>query len=360
MHTSPRLGRRGVLAGGLAMALPLAARAADTVVRIGVLTDIASANGDSAGMGSVEAARMAIEEFAGTVAGHTIDLVYADHQGKPDIGSGIARQWLDRQGVTAIVDVPQSAVALAVMPLVQNANAVLLLSGAGAAPITGKACSPNTIQWTYNTYALATSTGTALVADGNKTWYFVSSDYAFGLDLEHQVTEVVVAHGGKVLGAVHAPFNTPDFSSYLLQAQSSGAQVVAFANAAADTVNSIDDATRDWSGRFMKRIGRMPTQIQAGVYSSVRHYLRAIQAGGQVAGDKVMAAMRGMPVEDMFAPHGVIRADGQMVHDMYFMRVKAPADSKSAWDVFEILHTIQGDQAFPPLAGSECPLVAKG
>lgn len=379
------------------------AATADGAVKIGVLTDIASANGDNAGMGSVEAARMAIEEFHGTVADGHVELVYADHQGKPDIGAGIARDWLDTQGVTAIVDVPQSAVALAVM---QQANAVLLLSGAGDSAITGKACSTNTLQWTFNTYALAHSTGQAMVADRNKTWFFVSSDYTFGKDLERQMTDAIVAQGGRVLGAVHAPFNTMDFSSYLLQAQSSGAQVVAFANVAADTVTSIKqahefglaqagqklagllvdatdaravglasaqglyvtsafywdrtDATREWSARFMRRIGREPTMIQAGVYSAVRHYLAAVRASGTTAGDQVIARMKATPVVDMFTTNGVVRDDGQMVHDMYLLRVKTPAQSKSDWDVFDVLRAIPGDQAFPPLKDSECPLVRKG
>ena len=379
--------------------------ASDGHVRIGVLTDIASANGDNAGMGSVEAARMAIEDVGGAAAGRPIDLVFADHQGKPDIGAGIARQWLDTEGVTAIVDVPQSAVALAVMSLAQRANAVVLLSGAGASVITGKACQPNTAQWTYNTVALARGTGRAMVEDGGKTWFFVSSDYTFGLDLQRQVTEVVTALGARVLGSVHAPFNTDDFSSYLLQAQSSGAQIVAFANIAADTVNSIkqshefgltrsgqklvgllvevtdvraigleaaqglyvtsafywnrSDATRAWSGRFMQRIGRMPTMLQAGVYSAVRHYLLAVQAISQVGADQVMPRMRMTPVNDMFATNGTLRPDGQMVHDMYLMRVKSPSASKSPWDVFELLRTIPADQAFAPLAASECAYPSK-
>jgi branched-chain amino acid transport system substrate-binding protein len=387
------------------VALPAFAEAPDSVIRIGVLTDIASSNGDNAGMGSVEAAKMAIEEFGGKIGAHPIDLIFADHQGKPDIGSTIAREWLDTKGVNAIADVPQSAVALAVMPLVQRANAVLLLSGGGASAITGKACSPNTVQWTFNTYALANSTGQAMVADGNKTWYFVSSDYTFGIDLEHQVTDTVLRMGGKVLGAVHAPFNTSDFSSYLLQAQASGAEVVAFANVAADTVNSIKqahefgltqkgqklagllidandvrviglesaqglyvtgafywdrtDATRAWSARFKQRIGRMPTMIQAGVYSAVHSYLQAVQATGTTAGATVVAQLKRTRVDDMFATNGVVREDGQMVHDMYLMRVKTPAESKSDWDVFDLLHTIPGDQAFQSMAAGGCPLAAK-
>lgn len=374
-------------------------------IRLGVLTDIGSNNSDSAGMGSVEAARMAAEDAAGVLGARKVEVLFGDHLGKPDIGAGIVRSWLDRDGVDAIVDVPQSAVALAVMPLVQKADKVALFSGAGDGAISGKACNANTVQWTYSTYALAHSTGTALAADGGKSWFFISADYTFGQTLEHDTTEAVSAAGGKVLGAVHAPFNTPDFSSYLVTAASSGAQVVALANVAADTRNSIiqanefgltkngtrlaamlldvndvraiglkvaqglyatnpfywdrTEASRAWSQRFMARTGRMPSIIQAGVYSAVSAYLKAVVATGSVAGSVVVPQMRATPVADTFAEHGTLRADGLMVHEMYLMRVKTPAASKGPWDLFEVVKTIPAEAAFPSLAASECPLVRK-
>lgn len=394
-----------VAAMALLFATGAAAQGVGDKLRIGVLTDIASGNSDAVGMGSVEAARMAVEDSGGKVAGKPVEVVFADHQGKPDVGSSIARTWLDRDGVNAIVDVPQSAVALAIIPLVEKADAVALFSGAGAAAISGKACSPNAVQWAFDTYSLANSTGRALVAEGGDTWFFVSSDYTFGQELERDTGTAVKAAGGNVLGAVRAPFNTADFSSYLLSAQSSGAKVVGLANAAADTRTSViqahefgltrdgtrlaallldvndvravglesaqglyatnpfywdrTDASRVWSRRFQARVGRMPSMIQAGVYSAVRHYLTAVDAARSVKGSSVVPKMRELPVHDMFADNGTLREDGVMMHDMYLMRVKAPAASHDPWDVFEVVRTIPGDQAFRPLSASECPRVRK-
>jgi len=398
-----RMTRNGLLLGTLAwagFALPTHAQIIGGVVRIGVLTDIASSNGDSAGMGSVAAARMAVEEFGGKVAGKPVEVVFADHQGKPDIGAGIAREWLDRGGVDAIVDVPQSAVALAVMPLVEAADKVALFSGAGASVISGKACSPNSVQWSYTTYGLATALGHALVADGGKKWFFVTADYTFGQELEAQTTDAVRAAGGRVLGDVRAPFNTTDFSSYFVTAGASGADVVALANVAADTRTSIlaahefgltahaklaallldtldvkavgldaaaglyavdpfywdrTDATRAWSQRFQDRIGRKPSMIQAGVYSAVRHYLAAVNATGSDKGSVVVPQMRRTPVHDMFAENGRLREDGLMVHDMYLMRVKTAAQSRGPWDVFEIVRTIPAAEAAPRIETTGCP-----
>ena len=370
-------------------------------LRIGVLTDVSSGNSDSVGMGSVEAARMAVEEAGGSVAGRPVEIVFADHQGKPDVGASIAREWLTRDGVAAIVDVPQSAVALAVIPLVEQTDRVALFSGAGAAAISGRACSPNTVQWTFDTFSIANATARALVAEGGDKWFFISADYTFGQDLERDAGMAVKASGGRVLGAVRAPFNTSDFSSYLLTAASSGANVVAFANVAADTRTSIaqahefglgkagtklsgllvdvndvraiglesaqglyavdsfywdrTDASRAWSIRFQARTGRMPSMLQAGVYSVVRSYLAAVAETRSDKGSVVLPQMRRTPIHDMFAENGTLREDGLMVHDMYLMRVKAPGDSKGPWDVFEVVRTISPDEAFRPLSQTECP-----
>lgn len=385
-------------------AAPAAAQTGEAV-RLGVLTDIASGNSDSVGMGSVEAARMAVEDAGGKAAGKPVEVVFADHQGKPDVGAGIVREWLDRGGVDAVVDVPQSAVALAIIPLVEKADRVALFSGAGAAAISGRACSPNVAQWAFDTYSLANATGRALVAEGGDSWFFISADYTFGQELERDTGEAVRAAGGRVLGSVRAPFNTSDFSSFLLAAGSSGAKVVALANAAADTrtsaiqahefgltrsgarlaallldVNDVraigldsaqglyatnpfywdrTEASRAWSRRFQARVGRMPSMIQAGVYSAVRHYLRAVDAAASTRGSAVVPRMRTMPVSDLFAEHGALREDGVMVHDMYLMRAKAPAASRDPWDVFEVVRTIPGNEAFRPLSASECPRVRK-
>ena len=394
-----------VLAALLLFATGASAQDDGGKLRIGVLTDLSSNNSDTAGMGSVEATRMAVEEVGGRVAGKPVEVVFADHQGKPDVGSSIARTWLDRDGVNAIVDVPQSAVALAIMPLVEKADAVALFSGAGAATISGKACSANAVQWTFDTYSLANSTGRALVAEGKDTWFFISSDYTFGQELERDTGNAVKAAGGKVLGAVRAPFNTADFSSYLLSAQSSGAKVVGLANAAADTRTSViqahefgvtrngtrlaallldvndiraiglesaqglyatspfywdrTEASRAWSRRFQARVGRMPSMIQAGVYSAVRHYLASVDAAQSIKGSVVVPEMRKLPVHDMFADSGTLREDGVLVHDMYLMRVKAPAASRDPWDMFEIVRTIPGEEAFRPLSASDCPRVKR-
>jgi branched-chain amino acid transport system substrate-binding protein len=380
--------------------------AADSGIKIGVLNDQSGVYADLGGKGSVEAAKMAVEDFGGKVLGKPIEVIFADHQNKPDVGSAIARKWFDEDGVDVIVDVPNSGVALAVQDVAKSKGKIDMLSGPATAALTGAACSPTGIMWTYNTYALAHGTGSAMVAEGGKTWYFITADYAFGTQLEKDTAEVVTAMGGKVMGDAKAPLSTPDFSSFLLQAQGSGAQVVGLANAGGDTVNSIkqahefgltksgqklagllvfitdvnslgldtaqglvlttgfywdmDDQTRAWSKKFAARMGgKEPTQVQAGVYSEVLHYLKGVQAANSREGTAVVAKMRELPIDDFFAKHGKLREDGQMVHDMYLAQVKTPAESKGPWDYYKILRTIPADQAYIPLDKSACPLLKK-
>ncbi len=389
----------------LALVASLPARAAgpafsDGVVKIGVLTDMTGAYSDLAGPGSVAAARMAVEDFGG-LPGTKVEVVSADHQNKPEVASTVARRWLDQEQVDVIVDLVTSSTALAVMPIAAEKKRITLLSGPGSDPITGDKCTPYNVHYAYNTYSMAQGTGKAVVENGGKSWFFITADYVFGHTLEEDTARVVKAAGGEVKGNVLAPFPTTDFSSYLLQAQASGAQIIGLANAGADTVNAIkqahefgvtpqqtlagllvflsdihslglntakgmylttafywdrDDAARKWSKRFFARTKRMPTMVQAGVYSEVMHYLQAVKKTGTDDADAVMQAMRDAPVDDFFA-HGRIGPDGLLRHDMYLARVKAPADSKYPWDYYQIVKTIPAAQAFQPLAGSKCPLV---
>ena len=379
------------------------AQISDDVVKIGVLTDMNSLYSDATGTGSLIAAQMASEDFGGKVKGKPIEVVGADDQNKPDAGSNIARQWYDTGKVDAIVDVPTSFIALAVQQITREKNKVFLMSGPGASDLTGSACSPNGIHWTYDTYALSKVGGKAMVERGEDTWFFVTADYAFGHALERDAADVVKANKGKVLGAVRAPLNTNDFSSFLLQAQASRAKVIALANAGGDTQNAIkqaaefgilqrgqkllallfnitdahslglataqgmiltegfywdmDDASRAFSKRFLQRAGHMPTMIQAGVYSALTHYLKAIDALGTDEGKAVVDKMKAMPIHDFFAHNGHIRADGRMVHDMYLVQVKTPSESKGEWDVYKILATVPGDEAYRPLSAGGCSLV---
>jgi len=349
------------------------------------------------------AARMALADFGGSVRGKPIEVISADHLNKPDVGSMIARTWYDTNNVDAIVDVPTSSVALAVQQITREKNRVFLISGAGASDLTGSACSPNGIHWTYDTYALSNVAGKAMVARGEDTWFFLTADYAFGLALERDAANVVKVSGGKVLGVARAPLNTQDFSSFLLQAQTSKAKVLALANAGGDTQNAIkqayefglqqqgqkllalllnitdvhslgiqaaqgmivtegfywdmDDASRAFAKRFFQKEGHMPTMIQAGVYSAVMHYLKAIDATGTDEAKAVVAQMKAMPINDLFAKNGRIREDGRMVHDMYLVQVKSPAESKNEWDVYKVLATVPGDDAYRPLTAGGCPLV---
>ena len=393
-------------------AAPAAATApaekASKVIRIGVLTDMSGLYADLAGPGSVEAAKMAVEDLGGKLGDIPIEVLSADHQNKPDIGSNLARQWMDVDGVDVVVDVPTSSVALAVSELAKQKDKVFLASGPGSTDITGKACSPNTVHWAYDTYALANGTGRAVVQSGGDTWFFLTADYAFGQALERDTSAVVQASGGKVLGAVKHPLNASDFSSFLLQAQSSKAKVIGLANAGGDTINAIKAARefgiakggqklagllvfitdihalgletaqglnlttayywdRDTSTRaFAKRFGsrnrdRMPTMVHGGVYASVLHYLKARQAlgAGVTSGAAVVARMREMPSDDVIFGKGSIRADGRHVHTMYLYEVKKPSESKGAWDYFKLVKEIPGEEAFLPLDKSVCPLVKK-
>ncbi|MFE1602277.1 ABC transporter substrate-binding protein [Methylobacterium sp. ID0610] len=399
---------RGLLASVAALALAGTAAAAepqlsDGKVKIAVLTDMSSVYADSTGRGSAIAAEMAVKDFGGTLQGKPIEVVSADHQNKPDIGSNIARQWYDREGVDVILDVPTSSVALAVQQIAKEKGKMLIVSGGGTSDLTGPACSPTGLHWTYDTYALSHVSGNAAVKKGLDTWAFVTADYAFGHALERDGAAEVKRSGGKVLSTVRAPFATADFSSFLLQAQGSGAKLIAFANAGGDTVNAIkqahefgivqggqtllalliniddvhslgievaqglllttafywdrDDATRAFAQRFKAAYGLMPTMHQAGVYSAVGHYLKAVQAAGTDDALTVVAKMREMPVDDMFAKGGKVRADGRMVHDMYLMQVKTPKESKSEWDLYKLIATVPGDEAFRPLSEGNCPLV---
>jgi branched-chain amino acid transport system substrate-binding protein len=374
-------------------------------VKIGVLNDQSGLYADLAGQGSVEAARMAVEDFGGSVNGAAIEVLSADHQNKPDVGSNVVRQWIDVDEVDVIVDVPTSSVALAVTEIVKEKDRVFLVSGAATTELTGAACSPNTIHWTYDTYALAVGTGRAMVQQGGDSWFFITADYAFGHQLEEDTSNVVKEEGGQVLGSVRHPLSTADFSSYLLQAQGSGAKVIGLANAGTDTTNAIkqanefgitqagqqlaallmfltdidalgldvaqglvmttgfywdmNDETRAWSERFNERTGKMPTMVQAGVYSAVAHYLNAIQEAGTDEAKTVVEQMKATPVHDFFAPNGTIREDGRMVHDMYLAQVKTPDESEGRWDYLNILTTIPGDQAYLPLSESKCSLVTQ-
>jgi branched-chain amino acid transport system substrate-binding protein len=395
---------RAIFLAGILAGLFAATAQAETDVKIGVLNDRSGVYADLSGEGSVIAARMAVEDFKAADKGIKVDILSADHQNKPDIGSNIARQWYDQDGVDAIFDVPTSSVALAVSQVTREKNKIFIDSGAGAADLTGKQCSPNTVHWTYDTWALAHGTGSAMVKQGGNTWFFITADYAFGQALERDTRAVVEQAGGKVLGSVKHPFPGSDFSSFLLQAQSSGAKVIGLANAGGDTINTIkqasefgitqggqklagllifisdihalglqvaqglvlteafywdlNDGTRAWSKRFAeKNNGKMPTMVQAGVYASVLHYLKAVDAAKSKDATAVMAKMKEMPTDDPLFGKGQVRADGRVTHDMYLFEVKKPEESKGDWDYYKLLATIPADQAFRPLNEGGCPLV---
>jgi len=374
--------------------------------RIGVLNDMSSVYSDFQGPGSVVAAQMAAEEFA-KQSKRKVEILSADHQNKPDIGAEAARRWFDTEGVDMIVDVPNSAVALAVADIARDKNKVFIGSGAGSALLTGAKCSPNTVHWTYDTWAMGHGVARGLLAQGGKTWFFVTADYAFGEDLQKQASEEVLAESGQVLGSVRHPIGTSDFSSFLLQAQASRARVVGLANAGGDTVNSIkqagefnlgaqqktvalifdlqsvpalglktaqgitalnafywdlNDQSRAWSKRYQERHPKkdMPNHMQAGVYSATLAYLRAVdKVGSPTDGRAVVAAMKQSPVDDALFGHVTIRPDGRAVHPMYLLQVKTPDESKDKWDVFKVTATIPAEQAFRPLGDGGCPLVPK-
>ena len=378
---------------------------AQTAVKIGVLNDRSGIYADLSGEGSVIAARMAVEDFDAAGKGITVEIVSADHQNKPDVASTIARQWYDQDGVDLIVDVPTSSAAFAVSDITKEKGKIFMNSGAGSADLTGAKCSPNTIHWTYDTWALAHGTGNAVVQTGGKSWFFITADYAFGQALETDTSAVVTAAGGEVLGTVKHPFPGTDFSSFLLQAQSSGAQVIGLANAGGDTVNTIkqasefgitqagqslagllifitdihalgletaqglvlteafywdlNDDTRAWSERFAaENGGNKPTMVHAGVYASVLHYLKAVEATGGKETEALLASMKSTPTSDPLFGEGSVREDGRVIHDMYLFKVKAPADSTGPWDYYETMATIPAADAFRPMEEGGCPFVA--
>jgi branched-chain amino acid transport system substrate-binding protein len=380
------------------------AQISDGIIKIGVLNDMSSLYADIAGPGSVIAAKMAIEDFGAEKKGMKVEVISADHQNKPDVGSSIARGWYDTDKVDVIVDVPTSSVALAINEITREKKKAFLNSGAASSDLTGKACSPNTIHWTYDTWMLANGTGSAIVKTGGDSWFFLTADYAFGHALERDTEAAVVKGGGKVLGKVRHPFPGQDFSSFLLQAQASKAKVIALANAGGDTINSIkqasefgitkggqnlagmlmfitdvhalglntaqgliftetfywdlNDQTRAWSKRFAAANGgKYPSMVQAGVYASVLHYLKAVEAAKTDDGAKVVAQMKAMPTDDPLFGKGTIRVDGRKIHPAYLVEVKKPGESKAPYDYYKIRATIPADQAFRPLADGGCSLV---
>ena len=389
-------------------ASPLAAeKVSDGVVRIGVLTDMTGFYSDLAGPGSVLAVQMAVADFGGTVLGKKIEVVSADHQNKADIASNTARKWFDEGGVDVVVDLVNSGTALAVMPLAAEKKRLTLLSGPATTAITGEKCNAYNVHYTYNNWALANGTGREVVKNGGTSWFFITADYVFGKSLEADTAKVVEASGGKVLGQVRHPQSSSDFSSYLLQAQASGAKVVGMANAGADTINTIkqaaefgltpkqtlagllvfisdvhslglavaknmylttafywdrDEASRAWSKKFQSHPDNkkqaMPTMVQAGLYSAVTHYLKAIKAAGSDDADAVIAKMKATPVNDFFAK-GTIGPDGLFRHDMYLVQVKTPEESKYPWDYYKIVKTIPAAEAFPSVEAQACPLAVK-
>ncbi|HTZ78525.1 MAG TPA: ABC transporter substrate-binding protein [Stellaceae bacterium] len=381
-----------------------AAMAQQGPVKIGILNDQSSLYADLSGKGSVEAAKMAVEDFGGKALGQPVEIVSADHQNKPDVGSAIAQKWYDADGVDMIADVPTSSVALAVQQVSREKKKIVMFSGPAASEITGEKCSPYSVHWTYDTYALAHVTGQSVVKAGGDTWFFLTADYAFGHALERDTTAVVEENGGKVLGSVNVPLNNQDFSSFLLQAQGSKAKIVGLANAGGDTINSIkqaaefgivaggqklagllvfvsdvhslglqiaqglqlteafywdqNDETRAWSKRFAARMpGREPTMVQAGVYGAVLHYLKAVQAVGSKDADKVMAKMRETPINDFMTKNGTLRIDGRVMRDMYLFEVKKPSESKGPWDYYKLIRTVPANEAYRPLEKDNCPLV---
>ena len=386
------------------LATGASSQVSDGVIKIGVMNDMSGLYADIAGPGSVTAAKMAVEDFGAAAKGMKVEVVFADHQNKPDVGSTVARTWYDVDKVDAIFDVPTSSVALAVNQITKDKGKAFIVSGAATSDLTGKACSPNTVHWTYDTWMLANGTGSAIVKTGGDSWFFLTADYAFGHALERDTEAAVIKGGGKVLGKVRHPFPGQDFSSFLLQAQASKAKVIGLANAGGDTINSIkqasefgivkggqnlagllvfitdvhglglntaqglvftetfywdlNDQTRAWSKRFAAANGgKYPSMVQAGVYASVLHYLKAVEAAKTDDGTKVVAQMKAMPTDDPLFGKGTIRADGRKIHPAYLVEVKKPAESKGPYDYYKIRATIPADQAFRPLNQGDCPLV---
>jgi branched-chain amino acid transport system substrate-binding protein len=397
-----RVFRLAAIAAALGLATVAQAQAQGNTVKIGVLTDMSSLYADLSGPGAVAAVKMAVKDFGGKVLGKDIEVISADHQNKPDVAAAIARQWFD-QGVDMITDLTTSSTALAVQEVARTKNKVILVNGAASSDLTGKNCAPTSVHWTYDTTALANGTGSAVVKAGGKTWFFITADYAFGHALERDTAAVVTENGGKVLGHVLVPLNTSDFSSYLLQAQASKAQVIGLANAGGDTINSIkqgaefgivaggqkfagllifitdvhslglktaqgleltsafywdqNDKTRAWSKRFDAQMHKEPTMVQAGDYSATLNYLKAVKAAGSLDAAKVMKELRAHPINDFMTKNGHIQPDGSLVRDMYLYEVKKPSESKGEWDLYKFIQEIPGAVAFKRPRGNECPLV---
>jgi branched-chain amino acid transport system substrate-binding protein len=397
--------RSTLLASVMIAAASLAQAQSQPPLKLGAILDMSGLYADITGTGSETAAKMAAEDAGGTVLGRRIEIVAADHLNKADLAASIARDMLDNQGVEAIIDVAASATALAAGEIAKARGKIIMFSGPGSVRLSNEACGPFTVHYAYDTFAQANVTGLATVKQGFDSWFFLSADYAFGQDLERDTTNVVLKSGGKVLGSVKHPINTSDFSSFVLQAQSSKAKVIGLANAGGDTINAIkqaaefglikggqkmspllafitdidsvgletaqglilteafywdlNDETRAFTKRFMERTKRVPTAAQAGLYSSVSHYLKAVKAANTTDPAAVMKAMKDTPVNDFFAKNGKIREDGRMVHDMYLFEVKKPSESKGRWDNYKLLATVSGNDAFQPLEQSRCPLVKK-
>lgn len=386
------------------VAIPSVHAAADGPVKIGVLSDMSGPFSDVAGRGSLEAAKMAVEDFGPTVLGKPIEVISGDHQNKADIGSTIARKWFDVDGVDMITDLTNSAVALAVQAITKDSKKINLVTSTHTTELTNKACSPYGVHWTFDAYAVSAGTASAVTQLGKKKWFFISADYTFGRNLQQNAESILKQNGGETIGQSLNPLNNSDFSSNLLQAQASKADAIGIANTGADLSNLVKQAkefnigdkqslvmlaafitdihamgldiakgavlttafywnrdaeTRAWSERFFKRVGKMPTMIQAGTYSATLHYLQAVQAAGTKDADTVMKKMRETRINDIFWKNGYIREDGVMVHDMLLAKVKAPEDSKEPWDYYDIVKVIPGEQAFQPLSESTCPLIKR-
>jgi branched-chain amino acid transport system substrate-binding protein len=394
--------KSGMLSAAIAASSLLLAVPASAQVKIGILNDQSGVYADYGGKYSVEAAKMAVEDFGDSVLGQKIEIVTADHQNKPDLATSIARRWYEIEGVDMITELTTSSVALAVQELSKEKKKIDIVVGAASSRITGDACTPYGFHWAFDTHALAVGTGGALVKAGGDSWFFMTADYAFGYALEKDTSEIVTANGGKVLGSVRIPLNSSDFSSFLLQAQSSKAKIIGLANAGLDTTNSIkqaaefgivaggqklagllmtlaevhglglqaaqglvltegfywdqNDKTRAFSERFMKRTGRMPNMIQAGTYSATLQYLKAVKAAGTKDSDAVVKKLKELPVDDVFAQGGKVLENGRMVHDLYLFEVKKPSESKKPWDYYKQLAVVPGDKAFPSAKDSGCPL----
>jgi branched-chain amino acid transport system substrate-binding protein len=401
MKNQHRISAAAALLAGALLSSAATAQVSDDVVKLGVLTDMSGVYSTNSGTGMVLATEMAVEDFGGKVRGKPVKVIAGDHQNKADIGSNLARKWIDTEQVDVVVDAIGSAVAFAVQNLAKDKNRVLLNIGSGAADLTGPACNAVSVQWVWDTYAFGGIIGNALVERGKNTFFFVTVDYAYGEQLQRDMSRAILAAGGKVLGTVKHPLGTSDFSSFLLQAQSSKAKVVALANAGNDTANALkqaaefnlqaagqdfaaiaglhevraiglpaaqgllspvswywdmDEQNRAFAKRFFERRGVMPSEFQAGAYSAVLHYLKAAEAAGTDEAQAVVRQMKAMPVDDFFARNATLRQDGRMVHDMYLVQAKTPAESTGAWDVLKVIQTIPGDKAFRPLKDGNCPL----